>query len=433
MNKVLVIGAGLAGCEAALQLANRGIQVELYEMKPIKYTPAHSSPLMAELVCSNSLKSKKEDTAPYLLKWEMEQLGSIVMESALLHSVAAGGALSVDREAFSRHITERIESHPNIRVIHEELTELPRERTIIATGPLTSSALFAKITEVVGDGLYFYDAAAPIVDGATVDRELSYFQGRYDQDADYLNCPMTKEEYDAFYDALITAQTAPLSAEDEAIHFEGCMPIEAMAKRGRKTPLYGPMSPKGIYDPVTDKRPYAVVQLRREDAEGTMFNIVGFQTNLMFPEQRRVFRMIPALKNAEFFRYGVMHRNTFLQSPKHLDDQLRLKAMPNISFAGQITGVEGYIESAACGIAAGIFAACEINHESVPVFPTTTALGALIHYVCHYNGADFQPMNVNFGILPPVTELKNKRDRHSAAVARAKSDLLELIERFHLR
>ncbi len=434
MNSVSVVGGGLAGCEAALQLARRGVDVTLYEMKPARFSPAHRSPMFAELVCSNSLKSMKEDSAPYLLKWEMEQLGSIVMESARCCAVPAGGALSVDREAFSGYITERIEHHPHIRVIREELTHLPKEeRAIIATGPLTSAGLYREITDLVGESLYFYDAAAPIVDGATIDLSRAYFQGRYDQDADYLNCPMTKEEYDAFYDALVSAQTAPLSEEDQkVVHFEGCMPIEAMAKRGRQTPLFGPMSPKGIYDPVTDKRPYAVVQLRREDQEGTMFNLVGFQTNLTFPEQRRVFRMIPALSEATFFRYGVMHRNTFLHSPSLLDERLRLKCRPNLSFAGQITGVEGYVESAACGILAGIFAAHEVLGKLQPEFPHTTGHGALLRYVTAYGGSDFQPMNMNFGILPLITGIKGKRERHQAAVQRGKEDLLATMERYQL-
>ncbi|MDL2225803.1 methylenetetrahydrofolate--tRNA-(uracil(54)-C(5))-methyltransferase (FADH(2)-oxidizing) TrmFO [Eubacteriales bacterium OttesenSCG-928-M02] len=430
MHKVTVIGGGLAGAEAAMQLANRNIHVTLFEMKPGKFSSAHSNAHLAELVCSNSLKSQRENTAPYLLKWEMARHNSIVLKAAEATKVKAGGALAVDRDAFSAYITEAIEAHPSIEIVHEEVTVLPEKtRTIVATGPLTSDGLFQSIQQAAGmDSLYFFDAAAPIVEGSSVDMTRAFFAGRYDQDADYLNCPLTKEEYDAFYEALLAAERAPISDADKAIHFEGCMPIEVLAGRGEKTPLFGPMSPKGLTNPTTGRWPYAVVQLRKEDEAGRLLNIVGFQTNLKFSEQKRVFSMIPALKQAEFVRYGVMHRNTYLHSPKVLDEQLRLKGRENISFVGQITGVEGYVESAASGIIGGIFAACEIWGKPAPYYPPSTMMGALLNYVTHYNGKDFQPMNGNFGILSPLQEqVKGKKARHEAMVTRAQKEITRII------
>lgn len=414
MPNAIVVGAGLAGCEAALQLARAGIDVTLYEMKPQRMSPAHSSENFAELVCSNSLKAEREDSASGILKREMTQLHSVVMECAQKTRVPAGGALAVDREKFSACVTQRVRSHPRIAVVQQEITAIPQgECVIIATGPLTDGALADDIARYTGQPLSFYDAAAPIVSCESIDMQHAFFAGRYDQPKDYLNCPLDKEEYSAFYEALIKAERAQLHAFDLA-HFEGCMPIEVLAARGFRTPLFGPMSPKGITDPRTGRWPFALLQLRRENEAGTMWNLVGFQTNLKFSEQRRVFGLIPALKHAEYLRYGVMHRNTYLPSGS-LDSTLSFKADPRVRFAGQMTGVEGYMESAAMGICAGLFAARTLKGQPLPLFGPQTAIGALLQYVSGYTGNDFQPMNINFGLMSPLQEpLRGKVQRHAA-------------------
>ncbi|MBQ9858123.1 MAG: methylenetetrahydrofolate--tRNA-(uracil(54)-C(5))-methyltransferase (FADH(2)-oxidizing) TrmFO [Oscillospiraceae bacterium] len=415
--KVKVIGAGLAGCEAAWQLAKRGIEVELTEMKPKKRTPAHVAEGFAELVCSNSFRGDDLSNAVGLLKEEMRRMGSIIMECADKHKVPAGGALAVDRVAFSEEVTERIKNHPLITVVEEEVTDIPEGRVIIATGPLTSDALAEKLAKLDEDGapLNFYDAAAPIVTFESIDMESAYFASRYGKGtADYINCPMTEEEYKAFRTELVSAQEAEMHGFDDGGVFEGCMPIEVMARRGEDTMRFGPMKPVGLEDPKTGKEPYAVVQLRRDNAEGTIYNIVGFQTHLKFPEQKRVFSMIPALKNADFVRYGVMHRNTYLNSPKLLDRYYRLKSNTQVSFAGQMTGVEGYVESAASGMLVGIETAREILGLAPVDFPQKTAIGALAIYVS--GGAvtsNFQPMNVNFGIVESLGyKVKGKRNKN---------------------
>lgn len=398
----IVIGGGLAGCEAAWQLANRGKTVELWEMKPLCFSPAHKNKDLAELVCSNSLKAKKEDSASGILKREMRALGSLLLECAEQTAVPAGGALAVDREKFAQLATEKIENHPNIKRMAKRAERLPEHPcVIVATGPLTDGPLAEQIQQLCGAPLSFYDAAAPIVSLESLDLSRAFYAGRYDQPDDYLNCPMTKDEYDAFYNALMGAERAPLHEFDKVTHFEGCMPIEAIAARGYQTPLFGPMSPKGLTDPATGRWPYAAVQLRREDEAGTMFNLVGFQTNLKFGEQKRVFGMIPALKNAEYLRYGVMHRNTYL--PKQtLDFHLALKKNPAVCFAGQITGVEGYVESMAMGLWAGLCCGMKLEGKQPPVLPNDTAMGALLAYVSGYDGKDFQPMNMNFGLMAPM-------------------------------
>jgi len=415
--KVKVIGAGLAGCEAAWQLAKRGIEVELTEMKPKKRTPAHVAEGFAELVCSNSFRGDDLSNAVGLLKEEMRRMGSIIMECADKHKVPAGGALAVDRVAFSEEVTERIKNHPLITVVEDEVTDIPEGRVIIATGPLTSDALAEKLAKLDEDGapLNFYDAAAPIVTFESIDMESAYFASRYGKGtADYINCPMTEEEYKAFRTELVSAQEAEMHGFDDGGVFEGCMPIEVMARRGEDTMRFGPMKPVGLEDPKTGKEPYAVVQLRRDNAEGTIYNIVGFQTHLKFPEQKRVFSMIPALKNADFVRYGVMHRNTYLNSPKLLDRYYRLKSNTQVSFAGQMTGVEGYVESAASGMLVGIETAREMLGLAPVDFPQKTAIGALAIYVS--GGAvtsNFQPMNINFGIVESLGyKVKGKRNKN---------------------
>lgn len=405
--KINIIGAGLAGCEAAWQAAELGVQVVLYEMKPQKYTPAHHHPGFAELVCSNSLRSRQLSNAVGLLKAEMSELGSLIMEAAYACEVPAGAALAVDRHRFSDYITEKIRSHPRITVIEEEISELPTEGiTVVASGPLTSDALSAHLAGLLSEkSLSFFDAAAPIVDASTIDMEKAYLASRYGKgEACYINCPMNREEYTAFYEALISAPEAPLKEFDKELQsdltvFEGCMPVEVMAKRGFDTLLYGPLKPVGLPDPKTGKDPFAVIQLRQENLDKTLYNLVGFQTHLTFEAQKRVFRMIPGLENAEFTRYGVMHRNTFLDSPRLLDDHYRLKKDPRILFAGQMTGVEGYLESAASGFVAGITAALDAQGIPVPEFTSATAIGALAHYVSSSVSSNFQPMNVNFGII----------------------------------
>ncbi|MBQ2729595.1 MAG: methylenetetrahydrofolate--tRNA-(uracil(54)-C(5))-methyltransferase (FADH(2)-oxidizing) TrmFO [Clostridia bacterium] len=408
--EIKVLGAGLAGCEAAWQAAKRGVSVKLYEMKPEKRSPAHSYNGYAELVCSNSLRGADVTQGVGLLKEEMRRIGSLIMEAADATSVAAGGCLAVDRYAFSDYITKKIKDCPQIEVIEEEVCEIPEEGIcVVATGPLTSDALAGKISDLVGGNkLSFYDAAAPIVDFSTIDMSKAFFASRYDKGTpDYINCPMTEEEYKAFYNALITAEQAKLHdfEEGEGLKvFEGCMPVEVMASRGEDTLRYGPMKPVGIRHPETGEGYYAVVQLRRENEEGTMFNIVGFQTHLTFPEQRRVFRMIPGLENADFLRYGVMHRNTFINSPGLMSREYSMLDRPELYFAGQMTGVEGYVESAASGLVAGLNAARRALGKDPFIFPDTMMIGAMAKYVSCGSEADFQPMNANFGIVARTPE-----------------------------
>lgn len=420
---VKIIGGGLAGCEAAWQLANAGINVCIYEMKPHKYTPAHHYHGLAELVCSNSLKASRHDSAAGLLKEEMEILGSVIVPCAKANAVEAGGALAVDREKFSDAVTEKIRNHPLIEVIDEEVTEIPDGPVIIATGPLTSGGLAESIQKICGDYLSFFDAAAPIVTFESLDMEKVFFASRYDRgDADYINCPMNKEEYLAFYNALISAESAPLKEFDKRDFkvYEGCMPVEVLAKRGEDTMRFGPLKPVGLIDKRTGKRPYAVVQLRKENAEGTMYNLVGFQTNLKFGEQKRVFSLITGLENAEFVRYGVMHRNSFIDSPKLLEPSYCLRSNHDIFFAGQITGVEGYIESAASGIMAGINMARHLNGEQPLVLSPETMIGALTAYISGGCSGDFQPMGCNMGILPELPErIKDKKLKYKAYADRA--------------
>ena len=411
IKTVNVYGAGLAGCEAAWQIAERGVRVKLYEMKPHKYTPAHHSEGFAELVCSNSLRSDSVINAVGLLKEEMRRLGSLIMMAAESTKVPAGSALAVDRELFSAFITEKIKNHPLIEVIEAEMSEVnPDEITVIATGPLTSDKMAEYIENDLGcSGLHFFDAAAPIVDFSTINMDVAFFASRYDKgDADYINCPMTREQYDAFYTELINAKEAEIKEFDREEQkkklqvFEGCMPVEVMAKRGYDTLCYGPLKPVGLVDPRTNKESFAVVQLRKENKEGTMYNIVGFQTHLTFPEQRRVFRMIPGLENAEFLRYGIMHRNTYLNSPGLLKNDYSMINNPNIFFAGQMTGVEGYIESAGSGLVAGINAAARAQEIDGMIFPETTMIGSMANYVQNGSMGKFVPMNANFGIIKPL-------------------------------
>ncbi|MEE1245410.1 MAG: methylenetetrahydrofolate--tRNA-(uracil(54)-C(5))-methyltransferase (FADH(2)-oxidizing) TrmFO [Acutalibacteraceae bacterium] len=423
MDKITVIGAGLAGCEAAIQIANRGIAVDLIEMKPQK-TPAHKSDNFGELVCSNSLKASRVDSAAGLLKEEMRKFSSICMESAEKCSVSAGGALAVDRNDFSGYITKKIKSHPNINVINRVVTELPKDGiTVVATGPLTDGELAKNISEITGsENLSFYDAAAPIVTRESIDFSVAFFASRYGKGTDdYINCPMNKEEYTEFYNALINAESAVLSEFDKPITvYEGCMPVEILAKRGEDSIRFGPLKPVGLKDPRTGHRPWAVVQLRSENKEGTLFNLVGFQTNLKFPEQKRVFSLIPGLKNAEFMRYGVMHRNSFINSPKLLNHDLSLKENPNIFFAGQLSGVEGYMESASSGIIAGINAVKRLKNEPSLILPKYTMIGALLGYITDETVTNFQPMGANFGIIPPLEEpIKDKRERYAAFANRS--------------
>ena len=424
MNKAVVLGAGLAGCEAAMQLANRGIKVSLYEMKPIKKSPAHKSDNFAELVCSNSLKANRTDSAAGLLKAEMRILGSVCLTSADDCTVPAGGALAVDRDIFSSLITEKIRNHPNIEVINEVVEKIPTDCvTVIATGPLTDGKLAEEIENLSPDGsLSFFDAAAPIVTAESIDMSVAFTASRYGKGTDdYINCPFNREEYEAFHKELINAQSAPLKDFDKPFKvYEGCMPIEVLAKRGEDSIRFGPLKPVGLKDPRTGNRPWAVVQLRRENAEGTLYNLVGFQTNLKFPEQKRVFSMIPGLQNAEFMRYGVMHRNSFINSPKLLSSNLSLKTNGRVFFAGQLSGVEGYMESAACGIVAGINAAAEILGENPLVLPPFTMIGALLNYICDESVTDFQPMGANFGILPPLEmKIRDKKERYGALAERS--------------
>ena len=424
MNKITVIGAGLAGCEAAHKLSSLGFSVRLCEMKPEKRTPAQKSDGFAELVCSNSLKAMRLESAAGLLKEEMRRLGSVTMEAAERTSVAAGGALAVDRELFSEYITEKIKSDPNIEIVTGEVTELPSEGiVIVATGPLTSDALAESLRQKFGGTLSFFDAVAPIVTTDSVDMDRVFMGARYDRgEADYINCPMERDEYDAFYDALVSAERAPLHDFDvvDPKVYEGCMPIEVMAGRGRDTLRYGPLRPVGLIDPHTGRRPWANIQLRKENAAGTLYNIVGFQTNLKFGEQKRVFSMIPGLEHAEFVRYGVMHRDTFMDSPRLLSKSLSLKSEPRLFFAGQFTGVEGYTESAATGILAGINAARFASGEEPLVLPPETMLGALVNYITDESVDNFQPMGANMGILPPLEKkIRHKDERYAALAERA--------------
>ena len=420
---VTVIGAGLAGSEAAWQLAQRGIDVTLREMKPEKKTPAHETEYFAELCCSNSLRSDQLENAVGLLKEELRRLGSLILQCADATRVEAGGALAVDRHGFAHMVTEQIRSHPHITVVPGEVTEIPEGEVVIASGPLTSDALAERLQDLLGadTALHFYDAAAPLVTAESVDMDKAWFGSRYDRGtADYVNCPMTEEEYDAFWKELTTAQEAPVHGFEDKMVFEGCMPVEVMARRGHDTLCYGPLKPRGLKDPRTGKEPYAVVQLRRDNADGTVYNLVGFQTHLKFPEQRRVFSMIPALHDAEFLRYGVMHRNTFLNSPRLLDRYYRLKSEPRISFAGQMTGVEGYVESAASGFLVGVETARRLTGKPPIDFPRETAIGALGLYVSNPSVTVFQPMNINFGIMPPLDHrVKGKRNKNAELSARS--------------
>ena len=421
--EVTVIGAGLAGSECAWQLARRGVHVTLREMKPEKRTPAHTTADFAELCCSNSLRSDQLENAVGLLKEELRRLDSLILACADATKVEAGGALAVDRHGFAALVTEKIRSHPNITVVPGEVTEIPEGEVVIASGPLTSDALAERLQVLLGEdsALHFFDAAAPLVAADSVDMDRAWMGSRYDRGtADYVNCPMTEAEYDAFWQALTAAEEAPVHGFEDKQVFEGCMPVEVMARRGHDTLCYGPLKPRGLKDPRTGREPYAVVQLRRDNAQGSVYNLVGFQTHLRFPEQKRVFSMIPALHDAEFLRYGVMHRNTFLNSPRLLDRYYRLKACPRISFAGQMTGVEGYVESAASGFLVGVETARRLLGLPPVDFPRETAIGALGLYVSNPTVASFQPMNINFGIMPPLDHrVKGKRNKNAELSARS--------------
>lgn len=426
-----VVGAGLAGCEAAMQLANRGVQVTLIDMKPHKMTPAHHSPDFGELVCSNSLKAKRLESAGGLLKAEMEVLNSLCVKTAYQCAVPAGGALAVDRGQFSSAITKAVREHPNITVVCEEITQIPQGVCVIATGPLTSDAFFERLRQDLGmDTLHFFDAAAPIVTAQSVDMNHAFAASRYERggEDDYLNCPMNKEEYELFHSELVNAQRAELHGVDKELAvYEGCMPIEVMARRGADTMRFGPLKPVGLRDPKTGHRPWAVLQLRKENTAGSMYNLVGFQTNLKFPEQKRVFGLIPALKNAEFVRYGVMHRNTFLESPRLLTSGFALKNNPRVFFAGQMTGVEGYMESAASGILAGINAYRYLTGKEELVLPEFTMIGALSRYISDETVTDFQPMGASFGLLPPLAEVIRDKKLRYGEFARRSLDCLQSV------
>ena len=415
--KVTVIGAGLAGSECAWQLAERGVEVTLHEMKPEKRTPAHVTDYFAELCCSNSLRSDQLENAVGLLKEELRRLGSLILSCADETRVEAGGALAVDRDGFAKLVTERIQNHPNITVKYGEVTDIPEGEVVIASGPLTSDAMAERLQKLLGEdtALHFFDAAAPLVSAESVDMDKAWFGSRYDKGtADYVNCPMNEEEYNAFWEALTTAEEAEVHGFEDSMVFEGCMPVEVMARRGHDTLLYGPLKSRGLDDPRTGRWPYAVVQLRRDNSEGSVYNLVGFQTHLRFPEQRRVFSMIPALHDAEFLRYGVMHRNTLIDSPRLLDRYYRLKKEPRIAFAGQMTGVEGYVESAASGFLVGVELARRLAGKEPIDFPKETAIGALGLYISNQSVGNFQPMNINFGIIPPLDHrVKGKRNKNA--------------------
>ena len=427
--KVAVIGGGLAGVECAKALSRNGIKVDLFEMKPHKKSPAHKLDTLAELVCSNSLKAERLNSAAGLLKHEMAYLGSICVETAYECKVEAGGALAVDRYEFSKIITEKIRSDKNITVIEKEVTELPQgyDGTVICAGPLASDALSETIRKMCGNGLSFFDAAAPIVSADSIDMDCAFTQSRYDRggDADYINCPMNKAEYEAFYEAIINAESAETHSFDKRKDvYEGCMPIEVLASRGKDTMRYGPLKPVGLTDPCTGHRPWANLQLRKENKDGTMYNLVGFQTNLKFPEQKRVFSMFPALKNAEFLRFGVMHRNTFIDSPRLLNGDFSLRSNPYIFFGGQITGVEGYMESAASGLMAGINLSKRLKGEETVILPEDTMIGALSRYISDESVKNFQPMGANFGVLPPLPEkIRDKQERYMKLAERGMNSI----------
>ena len=430
MTIVNIIGAGLAGSEAAWQIAKRGVRVRLFEMRPVKQTPAHHTDKFAELVCSNSLRANTLTNAVGVIKEEMRMLDSVIIAAADKCAVPAGGALAVDRHEFSGYVTEKVKNHPLVEVINEEVTEIPEGITIIATGPLTTPALAEKIQQLTGqDYLYFYDAAAPIVEKDSIDMDKVYIKSRYDKgEAAYINCPMNEEEFDRFYEALISAEVVPLKEFEKEIYFEGCMPFEVMAERGKKTLLFGPMKPVGLEDPRTGKVPHAVVQLRQDDAAGTLYNIVGFQTHLKWGPQKEVLRLIPGLENVEIVRYGVMHRNTFINSPRVLKPTYQLKSNDQLFFAGQMTGVEGYVESAGSGLLAGINAAKLALGEDLVVFPEETALGSMARYITEADPRNFQPMNVNFGLFPPLSKrYKTKEQRGEKQAERALSKIQNFV------
>ena len=414
MADILIIGAGLAGCEAAYQVSRRGLRVELHEMRPEILTPAHKTGLLAEIVCSNSLGSENKDgriTAAGILKEELKILDSLILSCAEESRVPAGGALAVDREKFSALVTERITNDPNITLIRKEYTHLPAMTAIISSGPLTSDTLAENLRSITGEGIYFYDAVAPVVMRESVDMSKVFVSGRYGRGDDYINCPMTKGEYSAFYDALTHAERNIPHDFEKGKYFEGCMPVEALAERGYDTLRFGPMKPRGLVDPKTGREPFAAVQLRQDNAEGTLYNLVGFQTGLKWPEQKRVFSMIPGLEHAEFARLGVMHRNTSVNAPLVLDEHLRLKARENIFLAGQITGVEGYVESTAMGLVAGVNASCLLSGKNLPSWPRESAIGSLIHYLMTTDPKHFQPMNMNLGIFPEISGIRGKKER----------------------
>ncbi|MGG4212298.1 FADH(2)-oxidizing methylenetetrahydrofolate--tRNA-(uracil(54)-C(5))-methyltransferase TrmFO [Paenibacillus sp. FSL L8-0638] len=427
LQKVTVIGAGLAGSEAAWQIASRGVPVKLYEMRPVVKTPAHHTDKFAELVCSNSLRANGLTNAVGVLKEEMRILNSLILSAADRHAVPAGGALAVDRDGFSGHITDTLHQHPLIEVVNEELQEIPQDGiVVIATGPLTSPALSEQIKSLMGEEyFYFYDAAAPIVEKDSIDMSKVYLASRYDKgEAAYLNCPMNEAEFDAFYEALITAEVAQVKEFEKEIYFEGCMPIEVMMQRGKQTALFGPMKPVGLVNPHTGELPHAVVQLRQDNAAGTLYNLVGFQTHLKWGEQKRVFSMIPGLEEAEFVRYGVMHRNTFINSPQQLHPTYQFKGRSNLFFAGQMTGVEGYVESAASGLLAGMNAARAARGQEMFVFPAETTLGSMARYITTADFKHFQPMNANFGLLPKLEKrIRNKKEKNEALASRALESL----------
>ena len=429
MQHVTVIGAGLAGAEAAWQLAERGVIVDLYEMRPIRTTPAHHTDKFAELVCSNSLRGSGLENAVGLLKEEMRRMDSLIMSAADHHAVPAGGALAVDRDLFSSEVTKRLEEHQNVIIHREEVQSISQEGiTVVASGPLTSDTLAVDIQRLTGEeALSFYDAAAPIVTLESIDLDKAFWASRYDKgDADYLNCPMTRVEYEAFYNALLQAEEAEVQGFEQGKVFEGCLPIEVMAKRGLQTLTFGPLKPVGLQDPRTGKKSYAVVQLRKENQAGTLFNLVGFQTHLKWAEQKRVFSLIPGLENAEFVRFGVMHRNTFLNAPKVLRADFSLKSKPALFFAGQMTGVEGYVESAASGLLAGLNAWKRLQGMNTLVFPSETTLGGLARHLEGSPSQSFQPMNMNFGLLPPLTmRIRDKREKNSKISERALESLNE--------
>lgn len=436
VQQVTVIGAGLAGSEAAWQIASRGVPVKLYEMRPVVKTPAHHTDKFAELVCTNSLRANGLSNAVGVIKEEMRMLDSLILKSADKNAVPAGGALAVDRDGFSGDITSTLHNHPLIEVVNEEIQHIPEEGiVVIATGPLTSPALSAEIKALMGEEyFYFYDAAAPIVEKDSIDMSKVYLASRYDKgEAAYLNCPMTEEEFNAFYDALVNAEVAQLKEFEKEVYFEGCMPIEVMMKRGKQTALFGPMKPVGLVNPHTGELPHAVVQLRQDNAAGTLYNLVGFQTHLKWGEQKRVFSMIPGLENAEYVRYGVMHRNTFINSPKLLQPTYQLKTNENLFFAGQMTGVEGYVESAASGLIAGINAARKALGQDLVVFPDTSTLGSMAHYITTADSEHFQPMNANFGLLPKLEKkIRNKKEKNEALANRALETIAAFIREAEL-